>query len=189
MGIRLALAALALSLASCKLLELHRNVQALEQTRLIGGHVSASDPRGGPVIAVLVAGDGQEIVDEFVLAGPGAFYFVALPGVYRVAAFEDRNRDFTYQPADEPAVWYGAPDAIEVVATRRCGVDLRLPPEPERALGITVALSATRRGGSKLLPPVTAGDVVALDDPRFAPKNGQLGLWQPVDFMFQVEAG
>jgi pimeloyl-ACP methyl ester carboxylesterase len=182
--------AFALLLSGCKLLELRRNVETLDQMGLIGGKVAVVDPRGVPVIAVLVEGGGDDVVDEYVLAGPGAFFFSPLPGVYRVAAFEDRNRDFRYEPADEPAAWWGAPDSIELGRAGRVGdVDVRLPAEPGAPLGIAIALSPTARRGSKVLPPIATGDVVSLDDPRFDPKNGQLGLWQPIDFMFRVEAG
>ncbi len=182
--------AAALALADCKLLELRSNLETLGEMGLIGGHVSHDDAQGAPVIVVLVTGDGSQVIDEFVLAGPGAFFFTPLPGHYRVAAFEDRNRDFRYEPADEPAAWYGAPTAIDTTASRRTGhVDLRLPAVAERPLGIAIALSPTQRRGSAVLPPIATGDVVSLDDPRFDPKNGSLGLWQPVDFMFKLEAG
>jgi Putative serine esterase (DUF676) len=188
-GLRVALA-LALALASCKLLELNRNLETLDEMALIGGHVSAADAQGAPIIAVLVSADGAQVIDEFVLAGPGAFFFAPLPGRYRVAAFEDRNHDFRYEPADEPAAWYGAPDSLDTTAARRIGnVDLRLPATPVRPLGIAIAFSPTQRRGSAVLPPIATGDVVGLDDARFAPKNGSVGLWQPVDFLFQVGAG
>ena len=139
---------------------------------------------------VLVSGDGSTVLDEYVLAGPGAFYFSPLPGHYRIAAFEDRNRDFVYQPTEEPAAWYGAPDPFDTSAGQRVGkLDLRLPAALERPLGIAIALSPTGRRGSAVLPPIATGDVVSLDDPRFERKNGELGLWQPIDFMFEVEAG
>lgn len=182
--------AAALALSACKLFELRRNLETLDEMSLIGGHVSATDPQGAPVIAVLVSGDGSQVIDEYVLAGPGAFFFSPLPGRYRVAAFEDRNRDFAYEPADEPAAWFGAPEAIDVGAGQRKGhVDLRLPAAAERPLGIAIAISPTRRAGSAVLPPIAVGDVVSLDDPRFAHRNGELGLWRPVDFVFEVQAG
>ena len=111
-GLRVVLAVWLL-LGGCKLLELRRNLETLDQMSLIGGHITHTDAQGAPIIVVLVSGDGSAVLDEYVLAGPGAFYFSPLPGRYRVAAFEDRNRDFVYQPAEEPAAWYGAPDPID----------------------------------------------------------------------------
>lgn len=192
MSRRLAAAALAaaLALSGCKLLELRRNLETLQEMTLIGGHVSAADPNGAPVIAVLVDSDDPEVVDAYTLGGPGAYFFSPLRGRYRVAAFEDRNRDFRYEPESEPAAWYGAPSVIDTTAdTRTAGVDLRLPAEPGAPLGLEIAVSATGRAGSRVLPPIAAGDVVSLDDPRFAPANGQLGLWQPVEFLLEIEAG
>ena len=188
-GLRAALA-VALLLAGCKLFELRSNIETLDEMGLIGGDVTAANAQGAPIMVVLVAADGAQVLDDFVLPGPGAFFFSPLPGHYRIAAFEDRNRDFVYQPADEPAVWYGAPDVVDSAKASRTGhLDLRLPSASERPLGIPISLSPTGRRGSAVLPPIAAGAVVSLDDPRFAPKNGELGLWQPVDFMFEVEAG
>ena len=182
--------AVALLLGGCKLFELRSDLETLDKVSLIGGHVSAADPQGAPVIVALVSADGTAVIDEYVLAGPGAFFFSPLPGRYRIAAFEDRNRDFAYQPADEPAAWYGAPDGVDTSAGQRVGnLDLRLPAAAERPLGIAIALSPTGRRSSAALPPIATGDVVSLDDPRFDRKNGELGLWQPVDFLFKVEAG
>jgi Putative serine esterase (DUF676) len=188
-GLRAA-AAFAVLLGGCKLFELHDSVETPNQLSLIGGDVSSADPQGAPIIVVLVSADGDAVIDEYVLAGPGAFYFSPLPGRYRIAAFEDRNRDLAYQPADEPASWYGAPNEVDTRAGQRVGqLDLRLRAAAERPLGIAIALSPTGRRGSAVLPPIATGAIVSLDDPRFDPKNGELGLWQPVDFLFKLEAG
>ena len=188
--LRWAFAAVALSLSGCKLFELQHNLETLDEMRLVGGRVSAQDPTGAPVIVVLVAADGDAIVDQYVLAGPGPFYFLPLPGRYRIAAFEDRNRDFVYQPADEPAAWYGAPEVVDATGARRvANLDVRLPAAPGRPLGVAIDAAGTTRRGSAALPPFAVGDVTTLDDPRFAHANGELGLWEPVEFMFELAPG
>jgi len=189
-GLVAAALAAALLLPGCKLLELRRNLETLDEMTLIGGHVSVADPQGAPVIAVLVEPESARVIDEYVLAGPGAYFFSPLRGRYRIAAFEDRNRDFRYEPESEPAAWYGTPSVIDTSAGKRTGgVDLRLPARPGAPLGLAIAVSPTGRAASKVLPPIATGDVVSLDDPRFAHANGDLGLWQPIDFLFTVEAG
>ena len=189
-GLRAALAA-ALLLAGCKLLELRRNLETLDEIELIGGHVSHADPQGAPIIVVLVAGRrlagarrvrarGARRVLLRAAAGP-------LPG-RRVRGPQPRLHLPARRRAGELVRRAGprsTPPRAAASATSTCGCRA----SAERPLGVAIAASPTGRRGSAVLPPIAAGDVVGLDDPRFDSKNGQLGLWRPVDFMFKVESG
>jgi pimeloyl-ACP methyl ester carboxylesterase len=177
-------------LDGCALVRSKEDVGRLQALGLIGGHVSVATEADAPVIVVLSASPPAGVIDSVVLNRPGAYFFAVPPGTYQVAAFVDRNRDFTYQPAAEPAAYYGAPTPVAVGRGQKAGaVDIQIPAEPHGGLDLPIAVGNLGRRGAGELPPIQIGDVVTLDDPRFNPKNGEHGLWQPVDFLFTVGAG
>jgi pimeloyl-ACP methyl ester carboxylesterase len=175
-------------LDGCSLLRLKENVARIEAQGLIGGHVTRASNEGAPIIVVLSASPPAGVVDSFVLEKPGAYFFVVPQGTYQVAAFVDRNRDFTYQPNAEPAAYYGAPTAVPVAVGQKVkDIDVEIPAEPHVHLDLAISVGDLGKRGKE--PPIQIGDVVTLDDPRFAAKNGELGLWQPVEFLLNVGAG
>jgi len=82
--------------------------RSLAQTREYGvleGAVRTEQPTDLPIIVVVYTGaDGAEqLIDEFVVAGPGTYFFTVRAGTYRIAAFEDVNRGFTCAAGADPA--------------------------------------------------------------------------------------
>ena len=85
----------------------HRLGRDLAQARehaVLSGLVRTEHPSDLPILVLVYSGDtGHErLVDYFVMAGPGRYYFVVPAGTYRLAAFVDVNRDFTYEPGRGP---------------------------------------------------------------------------------------
>jgi pimeloyl-ACP methyl ester carboxylesterase len=180
----------ALLLQGCSLWGLRKDVERLNVMGLVGGHVTRTQTDDAPIVVVLTTGAPAHIVDSFVLERPGAYFFVVPAGTYRIAAFSDRRRDLTYVPEVDPAAYYGAPAEVQVAAGQKIGgLDVSLPAAPGVPLDFSVAAADVGKRGTAALPPVRVGEIVALDDPRFAPENGKLGLWQPVEFLFDVGAG
>jgi pimeloyl-ACP methyl ester carboxylesterase len=186
------LLAAVLLLDGCKFYGLKKDVARFNALGLIGGHVSRAQDDDAPIIVLLTTSAAPtKVLDSFVLERPGAYFFVVPAGTYQIAAFVDRKRDFTYAPDQDPAVFYGAPTVVEVAAGQKvAGLDLHIPPAPGVRLDFPiVALEQFGKRGTRAIPPVEIGDIVSLDDPRFAPENGTLGMWQPVEFLFDVGAG
>lgn len=186
------LAATVLLLDGCKFYGLKKDVTRLNAMGLVGGHVSRPQDEDAPIIVLLTTGgEPTRVLDSFVLDRPGAYFFVVPAGTYRIAAFVDRQRDFTYAPDRDPAVFYGAPTVVEVATGQKvAGLDLHIPSEPAARLDFpVVGLHEFGKRGTREIPAVQIGDIVTLDDPRFAQENGKLGLWQPVEFLFNVGAG
>jgi pimeloyl-ACP methyl ester carboxylesterase len=129
-------------------------------------------------------------IDSFVLARPGPFFFAVPEGTYRLAVFEDRNADLSYQPASEPAALYAAGSDLVVRAGQHVeGLDMVLHQEQAQRIDFEIgSLQAGQRGVAQL-PAFHVGTIVSIDDPRFAADNATLGLWQPVQFVFDVGAG
>lgn len=177
-------------LNGCMLRRLEKNVERLESMTLIGGHVTRAQESEAPTVVVLTTTAAPSIIDSFVLERPGAYFFIVPAGTYRVAAFVDRNRDFVHQANEEPAAAYGSPSDIQVAAGQKVsGLDVHIGSASAAPLGFPIAVGDLGTRGTRELPPIHMGEIVTLDDPRFSAENGQLGLWQPVDFTFNVGAG
>lgn len=156
----------------------------------IRGRAATTGSEGAPIVVVAYRSPGDDIVDLFVLPRHGEFYFALPAGTYRVAAFEDRNRDLVYQADSEPAAFHGEPTDLALApGEHRDGIDLIIDLAAEAR--IPFAVSAIDPGSRELaeLPDVHVGTIVTLDDPRFSHENGKIGLWQPVQFLFEIGAG
>lgn len=190
-----------LLLAGCVFLEVrHQHEQEARSIRL-SGTVSAREPAVGPLVVVLIlmpSGDEGRaaIIDHYVLERDGRFYFaLGDPGTYAVAAFHDRNRNLVYD-LDEPA---RAPDEnttfeLGVGATLE-GIEITIQPD-ERApvegpldIRALVARSAREQLGVTIGQLSVAGEIAELSDARFGSESGTLGLWRPIDFLFDVGPG
>lgn len=186
----LALAATVALVGGCALYGLKKDIARLEAICLIGGHVSRAQDDDAPIVVVLTSGVPTKVLDSFVLDRSGAYFFVVPPGTYQIAAFVDRKRDLTYAPDEDPAAYYGAPTDVQVAAGQKvAGLDVRVPSEPQDRLNFPIAVRAFGRRGTRGMPPIQVGDIVTLNDPRFSAENGKRGLWQPVEFLFDIGAG
>src|SRR5262249_56550332 len=118
-----------LSLSGCMFQQLDRDLTQAREYAVLRGSVRTEHPTDLPVVVLVYAGDvgREQLVDDFVMAGPGRYYFLVPAGTYRVAAFVDVNRDFTYEPGiDHSALFHdGAP--IQVLgATTRDDLDIEV---------------------------------------------------------------
>ena len=199
-------AALGALLAGCMLFRLHRDLNRIETYGWIEGQASAADP-SLPLIVVLYSEPsvtpsiepGLQIVDFFVLPRAGRYFFVAPAGTYRIAAFEDRNRDLTYQPGVEPAGYYGesrspdvktAPTGVVLDSGAHIrDVNVAIARESQWKIPFAVGPLDPHKRAIPDLPDVHLGTVAEIDDARFSDENGNLGLWQPAEFVFKVGAG
>jgi pimeloyl-ACP methyl ester carboxylesterase len=196
------LAAGTVLLAGCIFQDVREQQALIDATCVIAGNAASSGGGDKPVVVVLLRPAGESapgrkflIADHFVLEAEGRWAFAAPPGDYRLAAFEDSNRDLRYQPG-EPFLGVDAAGPIKCgVGTRARDIALRVQASsadaPQAEVDIT-ALQARDVHGQmrRTLGQLTAaGELARLADARFVHDVAQNGLWRPFDFVASSYAG
>jgi pimeloyl-ACP methyl ester carboxylesterase len=168
----------------------------VEDVSQLTGSVRTDHPHKGVFVVFLISLDSEEpaLVDHYVLEEPGRWMFRILPGTYAVGAFEDRDADGVYD--DEPTLRGADGPRFELAAGQRVDdIELVIPREGRAAVKGRVSVEELqarstvdqeRRTTGQL---AVAGEIVEITDPRFSLENAKLGLWRPVDFVFDVGAG
>ena len=175
----------------CNFIALHKNVEIYEQHVRLSGQLWNPSPQKYPVIVLLyqVLSQKKHMVSYRIYHQPDRFQFMVLPGQYVIEAFEDANRDLIYQHT-EWSGYFGKPSVIAIEPDQdqlNLNVTLESP-------GITVLeefpnlASPASRAGLQL-PKLSFGEIVKLEDSRFAEEKGQLGLWEPLRFDQEVGGG
>ena len=165
-------------------------IARLEQVGTISGTLRTAHDSHRPLILALYAVEkgGPRLFDYLVKDGPGPYEFLVLPGKYRLVAFRDANRSFSYQ-VGEPAAPTGAPVTMLVNnAEHISGPDLYIPTSTPADFSPEIDLSdpaVFRSLGHK----ANIGRVVKLDDERFSETHATQGIWQPFTFMDTAGAG
>ena len=181
-----------LVLTGCMFQDLRRNLATMHEYAVLRGTVRTDHATDLPILVVVYSGEtGREkLVDDFVLAGPGPYFFLVPAGDYRLAAFEDVNRTFTYQPGEDPAALLRGGELITVVSGATVeGLDIEIRGAGRERVPFVFTSSGTEESGARSLAEFHLGEVTSMDDPRFSDENARRGLWQPADFLTQVGAG
>jgi uncharacterized alpha/beta hydrolase family protein len=179
-----------LALAGCGMLDVKGQQGRFDALCQFAGQVSGEAHPEAPLVVVLY-GPGQ-VVDHFVREGAGAWMLAASAGTYRLAAFQDLNRDLKLQPG-EPFVRMA--DVTCRAGERNTELALRVPALGRSGQSDTfdVAALQARTFDEQLqlsLGQVTAvGEIASLADPRFAESIAEAGLWRPFDFLFTGHPG
>src|SRR5262249_9927377 len=105
-----------LLLSACMFRELSQNLAQKREYAVLRGTVRTERPTDLPILVVIYTCETgkEQLVDYFMLAGPGPFFFLVPAGAYRLAAFEAVNRDFTYEPGVDPSALLRGGKPIEV---------------------------------------------------------------------------
>lgn len=171
---------------------LGRDLAQKQQYGTLEGAVRTRQPSDQPIVVVVYTGEdgAARLVDEFVLAGPGPFFFRVPAGSYRLAAFQDDDRDFTHDVDSDPAALLhdGEPVTVPAGATVR-ELDIEIHPSDRASLPFALSSVDREGAGERSLAAFTIGEVSRVDDPRFSEDNARLGLWQPAEFLRRVGAG
>ncbi len=176
------------ALSGCDLLEISKQVEAIDQAGIIRGRIVVAVPRSGTVIVRLYyLKDRTFVSDEYTQAtASGEFHFEVLPGTYYLAAFIDQDGDTRYKE-DESANYYqtgsGKPAPVKIGPgeVKDVGV-LRISGKPPPLEGYKALYLP-----AKVIANI--GARASLDDPMFSRKNSALGLWRPLQFLEQVGGG
>lgn len=175
--------------SACSVGKLRQDLEPVDQAVVISGNISHRSSAPGPIV-VFLYDDGEaggRAEDYKILLEPGEFSFLAPPGEYYLAVFEDANKDLRYQP-EESAGHFGAPTLIDAVpGSNQGGLNIVL----EGPLEVPLNELVSSAGGPVQLPPHkrNVGVLTTLDDERFSEENGKQGLWEPLAFVYQVEGG
>ena len=179
------------ALSSCSLLALQKNVEIYQQYVRVSGRLENPSSEKKPVIIFLyqVHDKQKRIVSYGIYHKPDRFQFMVLPGQYFIEAFEDANQDLIYQ-VHEWAGYYGSPSVITMRPGQdQLNLDVTLQPPGVTQLKEFPNLSS-HANQSRLRPPHRRlGEVVTLNDSRFAKEKGRIGLWEPLRFMDEVASG
>ncbi len=192
-----ALLALALSLPGCALLGVSEQRDVVQSFARVRGSVTRAEPSDSPIIVVLVrktapgSADPLQIEDHYALERPGNFAFVTSPGTFRLAAFEDRNRNFRYDPG-EPGLH--SQSFFELVTGQTLdGIELVTSASQARDEHFDILVLEKRaprdQHNFSLGRFTVRGDVVELDNPRFGAESGSMGMWRFADFVFELGPG
>ncbi len=188
---------LSVMLGGCALLGVGDQLARLEALSHVAGTVKTTYESSGPLVVVLirVTEGGLEIADHHIRPLAGAWHFMVTPGRYRLAAFEDVNRDLKYQHG-EPAAPPDPDRTIELAPGQEViGLELEIALDTpvERVAEIDIAAwqarSVADQRNASLGALTVAGEVVSLSDERFDADVGRYGMWRPVDFMLEHGAG
>lgn len=181
-----------LLLSGCMFRQLERNLAEKRGHAVLRGAVHTEQPTDVPIVVLIYTGeDGSEqLVDYFVLAGPGPYFFVVPAGTYRLAAFEDLNRDFTYEPDVDASALLRAGEPITATGGATLhGLDIEIRDASSEHIPFAFSSADSEGAGARPLAEFHLGEITRIDDPRFSDEHARRGLWQPVDFLSQVGAG
>ena len=179
--------AVALLAGGCGLRTLKKDIEEVAEQAVLEGHARVRGTESNPIVVVVYSVTDKQITDLFLLPRNGPFFFVLPAGKYQLAAFEDLNRDLSYEPGEEPATLMT--DLELRAGERRTGLDLVIDPGSTARIPFAVKAFSPERREIHQFPALQLGTIVNIDDPRFSEENGKLGLWDPLRFLFDVGAG
>ncbi len=169
----------ALTTAACALQRLRADEQVKAQSGLLSGAVTTPSGTTEDVVVALFhlrpGGPVREGYDELTGMVRSFAFVVAAGERYVVVAFEDRDRDRAWDPG-EPVAGVEGGRALTVGPRQvRVAADTALVAGGEPG-GYDLDLAGAPAGGGAAVP-LSLGEVVGLDDPRFDPARGEAGMW------------
>ena len=190
-------------LSGCDLFAVKEQQQKIADYCQLYGSIRPEQDSGKKIIVVLLKFKGGEfknrenwsLFDHFVNDRSGKWYFTTSPGSYLVTAFEDINDDLIFQP-DEPAIPLAPKNLLHCAPGEiKTGIDLLIQAQDRiNAQGpVDVAKAQIRNSAQQLdisLGQVTKiGEIIKLTEPRFSDEIAKQGMWRPLDFLIDGNAG
>ncbi len=175
-------------LTGCTLVDLSHDLKKIDRLVTITGTVQAFPESSGPIIVVLINDSiTQPVATNYrVLKSSGKFHFLTEPGLYRIFAFEDINRDGKYNYAER--------------VERSSMLEMNTPGKQKH-----IKLVLNQSADDKLAEEIhkikrnglvsfhelklNLGQIISLDSDTFSRKNQRKGLWQPYRSVKEVPYG
>lgn len=183
------LLALSIIFGGCSFSRLKKDLKGHERLVTIEGQVTAQPATKAPIMVVLLTEDPLQprVINYKIMRAPGHFTFVAEPDVYRIFAYEDANRDKSYQANER----VGKSEGIELTkaGSQADNLTIKIPEIPDQEI-IRKIKDIRDRGKIALVNSRNhLGKVVNLDDPAFKDEFSTMALWQPLKFVREVPFG
>ncbi|MGH1480616.1 MAG: esterase/lipase family protein [Geminicoccales bacterium] len=182
------------TVAGCHFIDLGNDLEEMNNFFAINGTIVQENPGDNPVAVALFSDalESEQLLDTKLIES-STFRFDVTPGDYFIFAFEDLNRDSHYQ-SDEPAGFYGNPSAITIEAdSGETAIDVALREDLEFP-DINQDSSMFSGLDDKAFPKLwrgrtNIGEVATLDDQKFDPTIGKMGMWEPLRFSKEIGPG
>lgn len=180
-------------LASCSILGLRKQVDTLESYGAVSLLVSPRPTSAAPTYALAwTMKDGKP--DEsagFQRVGADGLASMGLrmDNVYRVGAFTDENGNNAYDPGEPIGIVKDVrPSALSVANAKAATFKIQRKRNHSLPPGTVVNLpKPSKKLGAKI--GVSLGEVVSIEEKRFASDAGGSGLWKPVNFLTENTLG
>lgn len=165
-------------LPGCSLIDLSEDLKKQDQQVTITGKITRVSDTSAPVIAVLINDrDGlTHVLNYRIMKAPGEFHFFTDPGFYRVFAFEDTNRDNSFDYSEKvvrsPVLDMNTPGSqkeINFVISDLADKNILAEIEEIKKNGLINFSQSI----------LNLGKIISLDADIFSAKNISRGLWQP----------
>ncbi len=171
-------------LTGCSLLKARGDLNQIRQLSAVNGYVESSID--GRVLTIICKPrkEGYEAIQISEVENEGIFFFDIEEGTYSVFSFLDKNRNDYY---DDGELWGAHNRLMPMMA--------QLDTIPEK---ITIKIDKETDFPAELPRDFTGilhrhrihfNEVASLDDDRFSKKNGNLGLWEPLEYIHEIGLG
>jgi pimeloyl-ACP methyl ester carboxylesterase len=179
-------------LGSCAFLDLKKDIEPLTTASTLEGNVTRRIDRDTPILVALYRDNPTEqatLENYAVLYGSLKFEMIAEPGSYYLVAFEDLNEDFTLQE-DEFVGWFGRPSLITVEGEKKyTDLNIRLVSPEQTKFALPKLYKSNIQQAPLSRDVFSQGEVVTQYDPRFSNEVANMGMWQPVKYYKEGNAG
>lgn len=175
--------------SSCSLIRLKQEVGKLNERGVVAIHTMPA-PGAAPIYAVAWPANTRltnEMVGFQQVASDGNAVFLLLQSrKYDIGVFEDRNGNGTYEGGEPAALAREVqPTAINDPTVTARVIELVLTTTNLTVPhGQTLQLPRENQELGEALP-IRIGEIADLDDPQFAAPVGDIGMWQPFEFLRQ----
>lgn len=179
-------------ICSCSLLRLKHSVQQINAHGVIALQVTNLSPTAtNYALALSRDGAGTNVMAGFQVVGTDGFAFFLLrqQRAYAVGAFSDLNGNGAYD-GNEPAQLLRniLPTPLADTRNRAEPLLLTLTTNNDLPRGQSIALPRENPDLGGALS-VALGNVADLDQAQFSTANGELGMWQPYEFLQRFGMG
>jgi pimeloyl-ACP methyl ester carboxylesterase len=174
---------LAILLSGCSFHRLKMDLAAIQGLKSVSGVVTGASGQDNPIVVILLAADEVGLSGYSVVHQDGRFSFQRPFGRYYLFAYEDTNRNSTYEE-DEPVAIYGKTPLVDLGSDLDYDeITLALMPYDEANIPDELRQAPRDELERQFVwQEKMLGEVTTLDNPDFCHENAVLGLWQPVTF-------
>ena len=169
----------------CSLLDFQDSMDSFEGASIvISGRVEGASSDPVIVGALAIEDNSLTLISYKVLPQPGAFELIVPKGEYLLFAFADSNRNLEYNDGEVASLYRfnKQPDANSVA-----GITLTLGDVDREEIQ---EITSSNQIKLKLIPFLeNLGRVVGKDDSSLSVAVGEIGLWQPMQFISQGHGG